>query len=73
VNDYVVAAHERRRPRSAGQVPEVKHHAYLIGAATTACGFGLRDMRVFKELRFKDQMPSVRCPICARMVGAAGR
>jgi hypothetical protein len=73
VNDYVVAAHESRRSWLAGQVPEVKHHAHLIGAATTACGFGLHDMRVFKELRFSDQVPSVRWPLCARVVGAADR
>jgi hypothetical protein len=73
VNDYLVAAHDSQRPRLAGQVPEGKYHAYLPGAATTACGFGLSDMRLFRRLRFSNQQPSVRCPICARMVRAGER
>jgi hypothetical protein len=73
VNDYLVAAHDVRRPQLKGQVPEVKHHAYLPGAATTACGFGLRAMRVFSDLRFSIQAPVDKCPICSRIVGAGDR
>jgi hypothetical protein len=73
VNDYLVAAHERPRRRRLGQVPEVKHHAYLAGASTTACGFGLDNMRLFRDLRFSDQAPAMRCPICSRMVRAGER
>jgi hypothetical protein len=73
VNDYLVAAPDARRPQSMGQVPELKHHAYLPGRATTACGFGLMAMRLFGDLRFSDQTPADRCPICSRIVGAGDR
>jgi hypothetical protein len=73
VNDYLVAAHDARRAQMKGQVPEVKHHAYLPGAQTTACGFGLKAMRLFRDLRFSEQAPAERCPICSRIVGAGDR
>jgi hypothetical protein len=73
VNDYLVAAHDTRRPQLKGQVPEVKRHAYLPGMATTACGFGLREMRLFGDLWFSEQAPAQRCPICSRIVGAGDR
>jgi hypothetical protein len=73
VNHYLVAAHDARRAQSKGQVPEVKHHAYLPGMDTTACGFGLTAMRLFGDLRFSDQAFVDRCPICSRIVGAGDR
>ena len=73
MNDYLVAAHDARRPQLKDQVPEVKHHAYLPGMAKTACGFGLREMRMFKDLRFSEQAPGDKCPICSRIVGAGDR
>ena len=73
MNDYLVAAHDTRRGRESGQVPQVKHHAYLPGKAATACGFGLGEMRLFPALRFSNQSASNRCPICARIVGAGDR
>jgi hypothetical protein len=73
VNEYLVAAHDRRRPQRRGQVPEVKHHAYLPGMDTTACGFGLDGMRMFWDLRFSEQSAPERCPICSRIVYAGGR
>jgi hypothetical protein len=73
VNDYLVAAHDSRRLQVPGQLPEVKHHAYLVGATTTACGFGLTPMRLFREMRFSEQKPTARCPICSRIVGAGDR
>ncbi len=69
MNDYLVAAH-RTGYRTVSQVPVGKSHAYLPGASTTACGFGLDTMQRFGELRFTLQDPSVRCPLCARAVGA---
>ena len=66
VNDFRVAAYADSR---AGHVaPETKRHAYLVGATTTACGFGLDAMRRFADLRFCGQIASVRCPLCARVV-----
>jgi hypothetical protein len=73
VNNYLVAAHDTRRGRESGLVPQGKHHAYLAGKAATACGFGLAQMRLFPRLRFSDQSASNRCPICARIVGAGDR
>ena len=73
MNDYLVAAHDSRRGRQSGQVPQVKHHAYLPGKAATACGFGLAQMRLFPRLRFSDQSAANRCPICARIVSAGDR
>jgi hypothetical protein len=73
VNDYMVAAHDSRRPQVPGESPQVKHHAYLDGATTTACGFGLMSMRLFSHMRFSRQEPAMRCPICSRMVGAGDR
>ena len=69
VNDYLVAAHPARHG-SVSQAPEGKRHAYLAGADTTACGFGLNAMQRFAGLRFSLQPPAVRCPLCARVVGA---
>jgi hypothetical protein len=73
VNDYLVAAHDSLRAKRPGQVPLVKHHAYIAGAKTTACGFGLTSMRLFRDLRFSDQAPTLRCPICSGIVGAGER
>ena len=70
MNDYLVAAHDSRRTTVADQVPEGKCHAYLASASRSACGFGLSGMRLFRNLRFSDQRPAARCPICARIVGA---
>ncbi len=73
MTEYRVAAFSQRPIRLTsppGQAPEGKHHAYLEGAATTACGFGLNNMRLYADLRFSRQQPSVRCPLCARIVGA---
>jgi hypothetical protein len=69
VNDYLVAAHPARA-RAFTQVPEGRRHAYLFGANRTACGFGLNDMQRFASLQFNRQPPAVRCPLCARAVGA---
>jgi hypothetical protein len=67
VTDYLVAAHADNR--TASPAPEGKCHAYLAGARTTACGFGLDAMRRFTDLHFSLQPPEVRCPLCARVVG----
>ncbi len=69
MNDYAVASH-RARQRVDSQTPEGKRHAYLTGADTTACGFGLTTMQRFASLRFELEPPAVRCPLCARVVGA---
>jgi hypothetical protein len=69
VNDYMVAAHTARY-RSVSQDPQGKRHAYRSGASTTACGFGLDAMQRFANLRFNLQAPELRCPLCARLVGA---
>ena len=69
VNDYLVAAHPARYG-AASRIPEGKRHAYLPGATTTACGFGLSTMQKYASLRFNLQEPTERCPICARAVGA---
>ena len=69
VNDYMVASHPAR-DRTSSQAPEGKCHAYLPGASTTVCGFGLSTMQRFASLRFNAQAPAVRCPLCARAVGA---
>jgi hypothetical protein len=77
MNEYRVAAHGRGpgRSRSAqrlgAQLPEGKLHAYLRGTKTTACGFGLDRMETFEALRFSLMLPSARCRLCARVVGAA--
>jgi hypothetical protein len=73
VNDYRVAAYPSRRRGTVGEVPEGKQHAFLAGAKTTVCGFGLAEMRLFKQLRFTGQPPSVRCSMCDRTVRAAAR
>jgi hypothetical protein len=73
VNDYLVAAHDSPRAKAPGQVPLVKHHAYLAGAKTTACGFGLHAMRLFRDMRFSEQQPALRCPICSRLVAVGDR
>ena len=70
VNDYRVAAHGPRLGSLLGREPEGKQHAYLDGADNTACGFGLNAMRVFEQLRFSLQPPSLKCPICKRIVAA---
>ena len=70
VNDYRVAAHGPRLGSLVGREPEGKQHAYLKGANNTACGFGLNAMRVFEQLRFSLQPPSLKCPICKRIVAA---
>jgi len=67
VNQYLVATHADKRTESAA--PEGKCHAYLAGASSTACGFGLAAMRRFTDLRFSLQPPAARCPLCARVVG----
>ena len=59
--------------RGALDGPEGKSHAYLVGAQTTACGFGLGQMRTFSKLSFKGQPPSVRCSICDHRLRAASR
>ena len=69
MNDYMVASHPARY-RSDSLTPEGKRHAYLIGADKTACGFGLNQMQRFASLRFQLEPPAVRCPLCARAVGA---
>jgi hypothetical protein len=73
MNDYLVAAHDSPRAKAPGQVPLVKHHAYQPGAVTTACGFALAAMRLFRDMRFSDQPPVVRCPICSRLVAVGNR
>jgi hypothetical protein len=70
VNDYLVTARDSRRPQMPGESPQVKHHAYLDGATSTAC---LVSMRLFSHMRFSDQEPAMRCPICSRMVGVGDR
>lgn len=70
VNDYRVATHGPRLGGLVGREPEGKQHAYLKGASNTACGFGLNAMRVFEQLRFSLQPPSLKCPICKRIVAA---
>jgi hypothetical protein len=70
MKDYLVAAHDTRRPQTREQVPELKRHAYLPGMTATVCGFGLDEMRCFKDLRFSQQAPGDRCPICARRAGS---
>ncbi len=72
-HDYRVAAYPLRRGQSVGETPEGKRHAYRKGARVTVCGFGLREMRIFDELRFSEQLPAVRCTMCARIVRAAER
>lgn len=67
VNEYMVATHADKR--TDGAAPEGKCHAYLAGASSTACGFGLAAMRRFTDLRFSLQPPATRCPLCARVVG----
>jgi hypothetical protein len=69
VNDYKVAAYPSGRGR-AGRVPEGTRHAYLKDAQTTACGFGLVELRLFSALRFSYQPPAVRCRMCTRIVFA---
>ena len=69
MNDYLVAAHPGGYA-STSQAPEGKRHAYLTGASTTVCGFGLDAMRRFADLRFSLEPPAVRCPLCARAVAA---
>jgi hypothetical protein len=71
VNDYKVAAYPSRHGQVVGEVPEGTCHAYLKGAKSTACGFGLGPMRLFERLRFSEQAPAVRCRLCARIVGAS--
>jgi hypothetical protein len=44
-----------------GQIPEGKLHAYVKGAETTACGFGLDRMQRFEELKFSLMNPAARC------------
>jgi hypothetical protein len=73
VDDYRVAAYPAVGGRVAADAPEGKSHAYLVGAKTTACGFGLGQMRTFGNLSFKGQPPSVRCSICVLRVRAASR
>jgi hypothetical protein len=71
-DDYRVAAHlgaNVRRPED-GQIPEGKLHAYVRGANTTACGFGLDRMQRFEELKFSLMNPAARCPQCAAMARA---
>jgi hypothetical protein len=71
-DDYRVAAHLRAKVRRAevGQIPEGKLHAYVKGAETTACGFGLDRMQRFEELKFSLMDPAARCPQCASMARA---
>jgi hypothetical protein len=69
VNEYRVAGHPQRA-KTVTEAPEGKSHAYLPGASTTACGFGLSSMQRFADLRFVAQAPAARCPLCARAVGA---
>ena len=74
MNDYLVAAHDARRPQSKGQVPEVKHHAYLPGQVDDRLRVRRSTaMRLFGDLRFSDQALADRCPICSRRVGAGDR
>jgi hypothetical protein len=70
VHDYRVATHGHAPRNAAAHTPEGRRHAFVKGAKTTACGFPLVAMRVFHGLQFSDETPSVRCPICARVVGA---
>ncbi len=69
MNGYLVASH-RERQRVDSQTPQGKRHAYLPGARTTVCGFGLNAMQRFASLRFELEPPAVRCPLCARAVFA---
>ena len=69
VHDYLVAAHPPGY-RIVSPAPDGKRHAYLPGARTTACGFELNAMQRFADLRFSAQAPAMRCPLCARAVGA---
>jgi hypothetical protein len=71
-DDYRVAAHPRAKARRAdvGQIPEGKLHAYVKGAETTACGFGLERMVRFEDLKFSFMKPAARCPQCATMARA---
>jgi hypothetical protein len=66
VKDYLVAAREEHR--NGRQVPGGKRHAYLRGARTTACGFGLDQMERFADMPFSHQPAAARCPLCARAV-----
>lgn len=70
MKDYLVAAHDTRRPQTRDQIPELKGHAYLPGMLATMCGFGLKEMRCFEDLHFSQQPPEDRCPICARRTGS---
>lgn len=73
-NDYRVAAYPLvRGQRPPGDAPEGKIHAYLLGAKTTVCGFGLGEMRRFEHLAFRNATPGSRCTMCALRVRAAER
>ena len=66
--EYMVAANAVHRVVTPA--PEGKCHAYLSGSDKTACGVGLNALQRFTELRFTLQPAAVRCPVCARAVGA---
>jgi hypothetical protein len=70
---YMVAAYPSRRGSAIDEQPQGKRHAYLEGARSTVCGFGLGEMRRFTQLRYSDQDPTVRCFMCERIVRAAAR
>jgi hypothetical protein len=74
VHDYRVAAYPAiaRAPFAVSSATEGKVHAYIFGAETTVCGFGLGQMRTFGKL-FLRQPPSLRCSICDQRVRAASR
>jgi hypothetical protein len=71
-DDYRVAAPPRRKVRrpAADYVPDGKLHAYVKGAETTVCGFGLELMQRFEDLKFSLMNPAERCPQCARTARA---
>lgn len=74
VHDYRVAAYPLvRGHRPSGDAPEGKIHAYLLGAKTTVCGFGLAEMRQFKHLAFRTAPPRARCTMCDLRVRAVDR
>jgi len=56
--------------RANPRAPEGKRHAYLRGNRTTVCGLGLDQMQKFADLPFSHELPSVRCPLCARVLSA---
>jgi hypothetical protein len=73
VGVYRVAAFSPTHYPRRGDRPEGKRHAFLDGARTTVCGFGLSGMQTFVHLEFELENPADQCRQCARTVSAAGR